>query len=399
MTDNGRLERLAELAITVGANVQPGQVVSLSCEPGKEPIVRALAAAAYQHGAKFVDVSYFDLHVKRARIQYAAEEDLEFTPPWIAERLLHLSEMRAARVATSGPVAPGLLSDLDPRRVGRDPLPFVPEAIQVVNERTTNWTIVPFPSPPWAALVYPGVAPDEALERLWRDVEHVCRLDEDDPLEQWRMRADALDAAAARMTDAHFDSLRFEGPGTDLTVGLLPTSRWIGARMDTVDGISHVANIPTEEVFTAPDPERVDGFVRATKPLVTGGNVVRGLSVRFEGGRAVEITAEEGGEVLAALTERDDGAKRLGELALVDREGRIGPLDRVFYDTLLDENAASHVALGAAYEVCVGDADKGGINTSAIHIDFMIGGNDVSVTGRQADGTEVPVLRDGRWQL
>jgi aminopeptidase len=170
--------------------------------------------------------------------------------------------------------------------------------------------------------------------------------------------------------------------------------------MDTVGGISHIANVPTEEVFTAPDPQRVDGVVRATKPLVLGGTTIEGLRVRFEGGRAVSIEADTGGEVLAAMTKRDEGGTRLGELALVDREGRIGPLDTVFYDTLLDENAASHIALGAAYELSVGDdADKARINRSDIHIDFMIGSPEMEVDGLTVDGEAVPVLRGGVWQV
>ena len=395
MTEEALLAGLAELAITGGSNMQPGQVVAVGSEPGKEELARAVARAAYEHGAKYVDVASFDMHVKRARIEHA--EDLDFVPPWIAQRLLALGEMRAARVGLAGPVAPGLFNDLDPARVGRDQLPMVPEAIQVVNARATNWTIVPCPTPAWAALVHPDA--DDALERLRADIAHVCRLDAADPSQAWRDRADALTAAAGRLNDARFDALRFDGPGTSLTVGLLPSSRWLGGWMETVEGLRHIPNLPTEEVFTAPDPGRVDGEVRATKPLVIGGTVIRGLRLRFEGGRAVDVQADEGGEVLATITRRDEGASRLGEVALVDREGRIGPMNRVFYDTLLDENAASHVALGAAYAFTAGDEDRDRINKSGIHIDFMIGGDDVSVTGLRGDGSETPVLRDGAWQI
>jgi aminopeptidase len=270
----------------------------------------------------------------------------------------------------------------------------------VVNSRTTNWTIVPCPTPGWATLVHPRLEPPAALERLWQQVAHVCRLDEEDPVAAWQERLDQLTDAARRLDDARLDSLRFQGPGTDLTIGLLPSSRWLAARFETVDGIVHAPNIPTEEVFTTPDPERVEGFVTATKPLFTSGTTITGLKVRFEGGRAVQIDAEQGADVLRGLTARDAGAVRLGEVALVDREGRIGPLDTVFYDTLLDENAASHIALGQGYELGVADPDEHDrVNTSEIHVDFMIGGNDVTVTGALRDGTEIPVLRDGRWQL
>ncbi|HWC25823.1 MAG TPA: aminopeptidase, partial [Solirubrobacteraceae bacterium] len=202
-----------------------------------------------------------------------------------------------------------------------------------------------------------------------------------------------------RLGERRFDALHFEGPGTDLRVGLLPSSRWISARFETVDGIVHMPNLPSEEVFTTPDPARVDGFVRSTKPLVAGGTIIRGLRARFEAGRAVSIEADEGGDLLAQYARRDEGAARLGEVALVDREGRIGPLDRVFYDTLIDENAASHVALGSAYEFTVGEEDHGRINRSQIHVDFMIGSPDVDVTGVTAGGERVPLLRDGAWRI
>jgi aminopeptidase len=395
---DGLVERLAELAVVGGANLQPGQILAISTEPGKEDLARAVAEAGYRHGAKFVDVSSFDLHVKRARVLHGADEDLEYVPPWYGERILALGEARAARVGLTGPVEPTLFDGLDPVRLARDPLPRLPEAVQVVNAMTTNWTLVPCPTPEWAALVRPE-AGDDALDLLWADIARVCRLDADDPAAAWRDRADRLGEVAARLNAARLDALRFTGPGTDLLVGLLPGSRWMGGRMETVEGVAHVPNIPTEEVFTSPDPERVEGEVRSTKPLVIAGSTVEGLRVRFEGGRAVSIDADSGGEVLTQLTRRDEGAARLGEVALVDRESRVGALDRVFYDTLLDENAASHVALGAAYAATVAGEDRERINQSVIHIDFMIGGEGVNVTGVRSDGTEVPVLQDGVFQL
>lgn len=394
------LQRWAQLVVGFGANVQPGQIVAVGGEPGKEPYVRAVAAEAYRRGAKFVDAVYFDLHVKRARLKYADPATIDFVPSWYGERLLAIGDQRAARVGLSGPVAPGLLDDVDPALAGRDQLPFLKESAKVVNDRTTNWTIAPAPTAGWAGLVFPDLEPEAALARLWDELLHVLRLDEPDPVAAWRARADVLVGVAARLTDRRFDALRFTGPGTDLTVGLLPSSAWLAARFETVDGIEHMPNLPTEEVFTTPDPVRVDGVVRSTKPLYLGGSIVRGLVVRFDGGRAVQIDADEGAEVLRSYTERDDGAARLGEVALVDREGRIGPLGTVFYDTLLDENAASHIALGSSYAITVEDAaDHERANRSAIHVDFMIGGDDVDVTGVDADGTEVPVLRGGRWQL
>jgi aminopeptidase len=394
------LDRFADLVVRFAANVQPGQIVALGTEPGKEPLTRAIAAAAYRRGAKFVDVASFDVHVKRARLEHAPEDTLDFVPSWYGERILALGDQRCARIGLSGPVAPGLLDDLDPARVGRDQLPFVAESGQVVNDRTTNWTVVPCPTEGWARLLHPDVEPEQALDRLWEQLRHVCRLDANDPEIAWRDRLGALVAAAQRLDAQRFDALHFEGAGTDLRVGLLPSSRWIAASFRTLDGIEHVPNLPTEETFSTPDPARVEGVMRTTKPLALPGTIIRGLEVRFERGRAVQIEAETGAEAMRALCARDEGAARLGEVALVDREGRIGPLDTIFYDTLLDENAASHVALGRAYEFTVEDPrDRDRANRSAVHVDVMIGSDQVDVTGITRDGDAVPVLRQGAWAL
>jgi len=391
---------LAELAVSFGANVQRGQVVSVRSEPGKEQLARAIAEVAYERGAKFVDLTMFDMHFKRARVLHADPDTLDYVPPWIGERVLALGEHRAARIDLTGPAAPHVMDGLDPALVGKDMLPRVRESSAVVNARTTNWTIVPCPTPDWAELVHPGLDPERALDDLWRGIAHICRLDEPDPVAAWVARLDRLTAIAARL-DAHgFDALRLEGPGTDLTVGLLPRAHWLAGRFTTIDGIVHAPNIPTEEVFTSPDPERVDGVVRASKPLFTAGALITGLRVRFERGRAVEIDADQGAGTLRTLARRDSGAARLGEVALVDRDSRVGALETVFFETLLDENAASHLALGHAFEFAVEtEQDRGRINRSEIHIDFMVGSNDVAVTGLTRDGVEVPILRDGRWQI
>jgi aminopeptidase len=397
--DPAVLERFAELVVKTAANLQPGQLLAIGSEIGKEDVTRAVAAAGYRHGAKFVDVSYFDLHVKRARLQHADEDTLDYVPPWIGERIVQLGELHAARVGLTGPANPGLLSDLDPARVGRDQLPAVRETGKVVNDRTTNWTAVPCPTRPWAQLVHPDLDPEEAWVRLCDEILHVCRLDEDDPIAAWAQRAEVLVGAAGRLSERRFDRLHFVGPGTDLTLGLLPTSKFLAARFETVDGIVHLPNLPSEEIFSAPDPARAEGVVRATKPLVLGGSIIRGLEVEFRDGRAVRIDAEENAEVLRTYADRDENAARLGEVALVDAEGRIGALDTVFFDTLLDENAASHIALGHAYQMCVDEPDWGRINDSTIHVDFMIGSPEVAVHGVDADGNETPVLVGGAWQV
>ena len=242
--------------------------------------------------------------------------------------------------------------------------------------------------------------PAAALQRLWGEIAHVCRLDEPDPIAAWDARLEQLTGVATRLSELGLDELHFEGPGTDLRIGLLPSSHWIAADFETIDGIKSRPNLPTEEVFTTPDPERVEGTVSATKPLFTAGTTITGLRVSFSGGRVTSIDAQEGAEVLRGMTEIDEGAARLGEVALVDREGRIGPLGTVFFDTLLDENAASHIALGHGYLQGVDSPDEHPrVNRSKIHTDFMIGGNEVAVTGTLSDGRQLPLLRDGRWQL
>jgi aminopeptidase len=248
--------------------------------------------------------------------------------------------------------------------------------------------------------VPPGLTRDAALDRLWQAIAHICRLEADDPAGAWRERMKVMKQCAARLTERRFDAIRLHGPGTDLTVGLLPSSRWHAAEFTTVDGLDHYPNIPTEETFTTPDPLRVDGHVTATMPLELYGSIISGIRVEFAAGRAVKIDADENADALRSACAKDAGGTRLGELALVDAGGRIGPLETVFYDTLIDENAASHIALGSGYTLTVTDeADRARVNESDIHIDFMVGSPALNVDGVTGAGEHVPVLRQGVWQI
>ena len=392
-------DKLAELAV-FGANVQPGQLVAVTSYIGKEELTRRVTRAAYERGAKYVDVLYFDQWLKRERVALAAEDTLDFVPPWMRERLLYLSDEHAARVSLSGPHAPRALDGLDPARAGRDLLPYLPETGEIVNRMTTSWCIVPAPTRSWADLVYPELDREDAFVKLWEDVAHICRLDADDPAQAWAERSSELKANAQRLTERRYDAVRLHGPGTDVTIGLLPSAHWAAGDLQTVDGRRHSPNLPTEELFTTPDPERVDGHVSATMPLELSGSIITGIRVEFEGGRAVKIDADTNADALRAVAARDAGASRLGEVALVDGGGRIGPLGRVFYDTLIDENAATHIALGDGYDHPVEDAaDKTRVNKSKVHIDFMIGSLELDVDGITKDGHAVPVLRGGAWQI
>src|SRR4051812_39235399 len=274
--DDVTLARFAKLAVDFGANLQPGQIVSLAGAPGKERLVRAIAERAYEKGAKFVDLAWFDPWIKRSRVAHAADDTLEFVPAWYGERILALGRERGAAITLSGPVAPGLLDGLDPVRAGRDRLPAIRETGEVVGRREINWTILPGPTQAWADLVYPDSEPEAALTKLEEQLVHVLRLDEEDPVAAWHARADTLVAVAERLSARRFDALHYEGPGTDMTVGLLPGAQWQAARFSTADGIPHMPNLPTEEGFTSPDPSRVEGHASASMPLLLrGGPVVR----------------------------------------------------------------------------------------------------------------------------
>jgi aminopeptidase len=400
--DEDLLDCYAELIVGFGANVQPGQVVAVEASLEAAPLVRRIARGAYEHGARFVDVAYYDAHVKRIRIESAPDDSLEWVPPWLGRRMLDLGDLDAARVVLSPFIPPGMLEGLDPERAGRDRLPTLPELFKVIDDRSVAWTVSPFATEAWARLVFPELEPVEAVEALWRDIAHVCRLDEPDPVAAWEQRIDEIWEVASRLDNLDLDALRFVGPGTDLTVGLLPSSRFAreGGSSTTRTGIKHMPNLPTEELYTTPDPERTEGVVASTKPLDVGGAIVRGLRIRFDGGRAVEIDADTNAEALRRDCATDDGAARLGEVALVDGKSRIGRLGRIFFNTLLDENAASHVALGDAYASPIADpADLPRINASKIHVDFMIGSEDVTVSGVTRGGGELPLLAGGAWQI
>jgi aminopeptidase len=396
LTDAERVERYAELAVRVGANVQPGQLVDVVARVEHAAVARAVARAAYRAGARFVDVLYGDQHVRRSFIEHADDDLLSWTPPWLLERERSIGDERAAVVALTGDPEPNLLADLPGDRVGRARMvELAEESNRQINEQLNNWTVVGVPNTGWATQMFGE--PD--VDRLWRVVEHCVRLDEDDPVAAWRAHVGRLVDRARTLNDMRIDHLRFRGPGTDLTVGLLPESRWQGVESRTAQGIPYVANMPTEEVFTTPDRRRTEGTVRATRPLALYGRVVKGLEVRFEAGRIAEVRAEQGADVVEGQLTTDDHARFLGEVALVDGTSRIGETGLTFFDTLYDENATCHIAYGSAYVEAVEGGQIDGVNTSIVHTDFMIGSVDVDVDAVTSGGTVVPLLRDDVWQL
>jgi len=397
-----RLESYARLAVQVGLNLQPGQILGINALIEHAPFVRAITREAYAAGATYVDVLYTDQHVRRAHIELADEELLGYSPPWLVSRLRELGERGGALCAITGNPEPELLADLDGARVGKARMRAVAEESLKLTDGLCNWTIVAYPNEGWAQTVFGE--PD--VERLWTAVGQAVRLDQPDPVAAWREHLDRLQQRADALNERRFDHLRYRGPGTDLTIGLHPDGDWQAA-LDESNGIKHVANMPTEEVFTTPDARRVEGTVRSTLPLQIQGNIVRGLEVRFEGGHAVEVHAETGEEVMRTHIATDEGSSRLGEVALVDGHSAVGKTGLVFYDTLFDENASSHIALGASIVQAIPWASElepearseRGVNHSSIHTDFMIGSNDLEVDGVTSSGEAVPLLRNGDWQL
>jgi aminopeptidase len=404
MTPDERLERYAELAVRVGSNLAPGQTLNVWCAVEHAPLARALARAAYAAGAVYVDVHYTDQHVRRAMIEQADEEILTWTPPWLLERTRSLGDGHGAMIQITGDPEPELLSDLDGARVGKARMRALQEEnLRLLNERLTNWSIIAYPNAGWASTVFGE--PD--VERLWTAVARAVRLDEPDPVAAWNEHMDRLVARATVLNDRRVDAIRFRGPGTDLTVGLLPESIWKAASFETSWGRRHIPNMPTEEVYTTPDYRRTEGVVRSTKPLGLAGTIVRDLEVRFEAGRIVEVNATSGAEAVRAQLEADAQVPFLGEVALVDGTSRVGQTGLVFFDTLFDENATCHIAYGAAVVQNVEGGEAWsieerlarGVNHATVHTDFMIGGPEVDVDALDADGTVTPLIRGDAWQL
>lgn len=398
MSDRGeRLGEYARLAVEVGAIVAPGQDVLVTASTDHVGMAREIARRAYAVGAHYVDIVYSDPLARRVHVEGAPEDGLGHSPSWMIERVEDAARRGAALIRIDGGGV-GVLDGVDPRRAGlarmRDLEAVVRESQRV---QAYNWTIIPCATPDWAEQVFGE--PD--VERLWAALDVVMRLDRPDPVAAWQERFDELEARAEHLNSHRFVGLHYAGPGTDLRVRLGKPSHWIAAVFANRDGRPHHPNMPTEEVFTTPDRRGTEGTVVSTRPLALRGTLVRDLRLTFHEGRVTEVSASTGAEVVEAELDADEGARFLGEVALVDGESTIGKTGLTFYSTLLDENATCHMAFGAglAYATNPEAGIEDGANLSTVHIDFMVGGPEVRVSGVEAGGGEVPILVEDRWQL
>jgi aminopeptidase len=404
---DARLDALAQVAIKVGVRIARGQELVMTAPLEAVPLARRITEHAYRAGAALVTVIYSDEQTVLTRFAHAPDESFDRSTPWLFDGLAAAFRNGAARLGVVGN-DPSLLARQDPDKVARanraQSAAYRP-ALELITDFAINWTLVPCATPAWGRAVFPDLAPEAAVDRLWDAIFSAARVDGADPFAEWQAHNASLRARTEFLNARRYAALRFHGPGTDLTVGLADGHAWCGGEAPAKNGTVCNPNIPTEEVFTTPHRDRVDGTVVSTKPLSYMGSLIRDIRVRFDGGRIVEANASSGEEVLRKVLETDEGARRLGEVALVPYSSPISRSGLLFFNTLFDENAASHIALGQAYSECF--VDRGhlskddlascGANQSLIHIDWMIGSSQVDVDGLSADRRAEPLMRGGDW--
>jgi aminopeptidase len=402
-----KLDRLAEVAVRVGLNLRAGQELIMTAPLDALPLARKITEQAYKAGAVLVTTFYSDDASVLARYEYAADASFDFAPVWFHEGIANGFRSGAARLAIAG-ANPALLAKQDPAKVSRANVAAskaAKPAMELITRHDINWTIVACATPEWAKLVFPDDREDIAVAKLWEAIFAASRVNVDDPVEEWKRHGERLKRRVEMLNEKRYYALHFKGPGTNLTVGLADDHLWAGGGTTAGNGIYCQPNIPTEECFTTPHKDRVDGTVRASKPLSHQGTLIENIAVRFEGGKIVEATATAGEDVLQRLISTDEGARRLGEVALVPHASPIAQSGVLFWNTLFDENAASHIALGQAYSTCIIGGEKmseeelakRGANSSVIHVDWMIGSAEMEIDGITNEGTAEPLIRKGEW--
>ncbi|MDE2514641.1 MAG: aminopeptidase [Rhodospirillales bacterium] len=406
-THQQRLELLAQVAVRVGLNLSSGQELVMTAPLEAVDLARAIAAEAYRAGASLVTTLYSDDAATLARFRHAPDGSFDRATGWLFDGMAAAFKSGAARLAIAGD-DPMLLSAQDPDKVARAnrarSKAYLP-ALQLIAGFDINWTIVSAATPAWARSMFPDLAADAAVAKLWDAIFAASRIDTPDPVAAWKAHNANLATRTDFLNARRFAALHFQGPGTDLTVGLADGHEWVGGASTAKNGILCNPNIPTEEVFTTPHKLRVNGTARSTKPLSYQGTLIEDIAVRFQDGVIVEAHASKGENVLRQVLATDEGASRLGEVALVPASSPISASGLLFYSTLYDENAASHIALGQAYSKCFVGGDtmgeeelaRRGANRSLIHIDWMIGSAAIDVDGIDADGASVPLMRKGEW--
>ena len=401
-----RLDRLAELAVRVGLNLAPGQELVMTAPVEALDLSRRITAQAYRAGASLVTTFLSDDQAALARYRHAPDASFDAAADWLYDGMAAAFRRGAARLAIVGD-DPTLLAGQDPDKVARAnrarSQAYRP-ALELITATAINWTLVAAATPAWAAAVFPDLPEAEAVARLWDAIFAASRADRPDPVGAWAEHNAALMARRVMLNERRYAALRFRGPGTDLKVGLAEGHAWMGGLSTAKNGITGNPNIPTEEVFTTPDARVTEGVVAATKPLAYQGTLIRDIRVRFEAGRIVEASASTGQAVLERMIGTDDGARMLGEVALVAASNPIAGSGLLFFNTLFDENAASHIALGQSYSRCFVDKalspealDAAGANRSLIHVDWMIGSAETDVDGLDAEGRAEPLIRRGEW--
>jgi aminopeptidase len=404
-----KLDRFARVAVHVGLNLQPGQELVISATTEMLPLVRRITEHAYKAGALLVSTLYADDETALARYRFASDASFDHAPVWLADGIAAAFRSGAARFALTG-ANPALLAGQDPVKVSRANIAASKAnkpAMELVTRHAINWSILAAATPAWAKLVFPGLPEEEAVASLWDAIFVASRATSDDPVAAWKLHNQSLRDRVAFLNESRFHALRFHSADgtTDLTVGLADDHLWAGGGAMSGNGVFCNPNIPTEECFTTPHKDRVDGFVLASKPLSHQGTLIENIRCRFQNGRIVEATATAGEDVLNRLISTDDGARQLGEVALVPASSPIAASGILFWNTLFDENAASHIALGQAYQTCLIDGETltpeqlaaKGANTSLIHVDWMIGSAAMHVDGIAADGASQPLMRAGEW--